>query len=656
MKIGVDYYPEQWSKALWEKDAETMARTGVKLVRIGEFAWSRIEPREGEFDFSWLDEVIGIFSRYAIGIVLCIPTSCPPLWLYEKHPEIVRVGADGRPVRTGIRGHRCLNSPIFREYAKKVTEQLIRHYVGNPAVAAWQIDNELEAYHCSCDVCRDKFRSWLLEKYDDTDGINKAFGNSVWSGEYSDISQVEPPTDYPKAWQNPALCLDWYRFTSYSTADFVREIIMMIRMEDPRVPITTNTWFCENTIDFYDLFEPLDFVSYDNYPPVRIPENSDEIYSRAFELDLMRGIKSRNFWIMEQLSGATGGWGPMSPTPKAGMIMGYAMQAMVRGADAVLHFRWRTAITGAEMFCHGILDHSNVPNRRFLEFSELCRRVSQLGILDNSRIISDAAIIYSPEADAAFKIQPQVEGFDYIQQLKAFHAAFTRFGANVDVVSPDADLSGYKLVIAPSLFVNKKSVTENIYRFVINGGTVVLSARSGVKDENNNCIMDTLPTVFKELIGAEITEYDPIGSREQTIRDFAGNEFKCTQWCDVLQPSTARAYAEYNDGEYRCMPAVTMNRYCSGVSYYLGTIFRQDFYESFVSNLMMQTGIPKLKGLPKGVEVTTRSNGRDEYICFFNNSEVPVTIPLPKPMFSMISSIGKERLELRPFDVDIVRK
>lgn len=656
MRIGVDYYPEQWDKSMWEKDAEIMARTGVKLIRIGEFAWSRIEPRESEYDFSWLDEVINIFARYAIGTVMCTPTSCPPLWLYEKHPEIIQVGADGQRLRTGIRAHRCINSPVFRDYAKKITDRLIRHFAGNSAIAAWQIDNELEAYPCTCEVCRQKFRDWLIEKYDNLDGINKTFGNSVWSGEYSDISQVQPPTDYPMEWQNPALCLDWYRFTSDSTADFVREAMLAIRVEDARVPITTNTWFCENPPDFYKTFELLDFVSYDNYPPIRIPENPEEFYSHAFHLDLMRGVKGKNFWVMEQLSGPTGSWAPMSPAPKSGMIMGYALQAMVHGADTVLHFRWRTALTGAEMHWHGILDHSNVPNRRFLEFSELCRRVSQLDILNNTRIVSDAAIIYSPEADAAFRIQPQVEGFYYLQQLKAFHSALTHFGANVDVVAPDADLSKYKLVIAPSLYVNKKSVTENVYRFVINGGTLVLTARSGVKDEHNNCIMDTLPTVFKELIGAEVTEYNPIGMEEQVIRDFAGNEFVCSQWCDILQPTTARAYAEYNDSEYRCMPAVTMNRYCSGVAYYVGTICRSDFYESLVSNLMMQTGIPKLKGLPRGVEVTTRTNDRDDYICFFNNSDKPVTIPLPKSMYSMINSTGKDRLELRPFEMDIVRK
>ena len=656
MKIGVDYYPEQWDRVMWEKDAENMARTGVRMVRIGEFAWSRLEPRDGVFDFGWLDDIINIFAKYAIGVILCTPTNCPPIWLYDAYPEIIRIGPDGRRIQIGIRGHRCINSPAFQFYAKRITEQMIRRYSGNPVIIAWQIDNELEAYPCSCEVCKGKFRDWIKEKYDDINTVNRVFGNSVWSNEYTHFDQIEPPTAYPKEWQNPALCLEWYRFTSECTANYLKELMLVIRLEDTKVQITTNTWFSENTPDLYKMFDFMDFVSYDNYPPICLPEDPEEFYSHAFYLDLMRGIKEKHFWVMEQLSGPTGSWAPMSPTPRPGQIKGYALQAMVHGADAVLHFRWRTAATGAEMHWHGILDHSNVPNRRYLEFSELCKSVSQLYILDNTEIISDIAILYSPDADAAFRIQPQSEGFTYFDQLKAFHAAFTHFGANIDVISPDSDLSGYKLVIAPSLYINKKSVTENLYRYVINGGTLVMTARTGVKDEHNNCIIDTLPTVFKELIGAEVAEYDPIGEMEQSIRDFAGNEFRCRQWCDILQPTTAKAYAEYNDSFYRCSPAVTMNRYCNGVAYYVGTICFSDFYISLASNLMMQTGIPKLKGLPQGVEVTTRTNGRDEYICFFNNSNEPRTIPLPKPMFSVINSRGKEKLDLEPFEMDIVRK
>lgn len=656
MKIGVDYYPEQWDKSLWEQDASLMAQTGVKVVRIGEFAWSKLEPQEGEFDFNWLDEALGVFQRFGLKIVLSVPTSCPPQWLYELHPEIIRVAPDGNMVQIGKRGHRCVNSPVFQKYAKRIAKELILRYGEHPAVTHWQIDTEIEAYPCCCDECKASFRNWLIDKYGSLEAINAALGTKTWSGEYTSMTHIQPPTAYPLEEQNPALCLEWYRFTSESAAAFVREIALAMRHEKHKLRITTTTSFAEDTPDVYKLYNDVDFVAYNNYPPLEIPSDPEEFYSHSFFLDLMRGIKGHKFWVMEQLSGPVCKAGKMSPTLRPGMLMGYSLQALAHGADTVIHYRWRTAASGAEMFRHGLIDHSNVPGRRFFEFAELCKTASKISVIDTTELVSDVAIMYLPENEYALKLQPQAEGFSYLEQLRYFHWAFSHYGANVDVVPPYADLSSYKVVIAPAMYVYNKVAVENIYRYVINGGTLVMTNRSGVKDNNNNCIMEPLPTVFRELIGADITEYDPVGEREQMITDFAGNKFVCRQWCDILNVTTAKAYAEYSDNYYRCCPAVTMNRYCNGVAYYVGTVCKSDFYESFVGNIMRQTGMPRLKGLPRGVEVTTRTNGLDDFIFFFNNSEETATITLPKAMYSIIDSAGKDKLELKPFEVDIVRK
>lgn len=653
MKIGVDYYPEQWDVSLWKQDADLMAKIGVKTVRLSGLMWPVLEPEDGNFEFSWLDDAIGIFSHFGIEVILCVPTNCPPVWLYQAHPEIVRVGDDEAPLQAGERGRRCINSPIFMSYAKRITQQLVRRYGANPTVAAWQIDSGIKAYPCKCEVCRSRFRDWLLDKHDTLENINAALGTKAWNGEYSDISQIQPPTAYTGSRQNPALNLEFYRFTSESAAAFVKELALLIRREAPKAKITTNACFSENTPDMSKLFGDLDFVSYNNYPAKNLDAENG---SAAFDLDLMRGIKGKNFWVMEQMSGSAVGQSFISPTPKPGMIAGYSLQALAHGADTVIHSRWRTAITGSDMFSHGIIDHSNVPGRRFFEFSELCKTASKLGVIDTTSIVSEVAVLYSSENEYAINSQPQGEGFGYMQQLRAFHSAFSRYGANIDIVSPDADLSGYKVVVAPEMYVYQKTAAENIYRYVIKGGTLIMTNRSGVKDNNNNCVMEALPTVYKELIGAEITEYDPIGNAEQTIVDFAGNKFTCRQWCDVLKLTTAKAYAEYSDSFYRCCPAVTMNKYCGGVVYYVGTVCGSDFYESLVGNVMRQTGIPRLKGLPKGVEVTTRTNGLDDFIFFFNNSAENVTISLPKPMYSIIDLMGKDRVELDPYEMDIVRK
>lgn len=655
MKIGVDYYPEQWDKAMWSRDAETMAKSGVKLVRIGCRAWSCLEPAEGTFEITWLDEAVSVFSRYNMEIVMCVPTNSPPLWMLDSYPDMMCNDASGRRNDVAIERH-CINSTRFRERAFRLADILSRRYGSHPSVAVWQADHDVETVQCCCPACVNKFRTWLLEKYDSMENISAALGRNMYGGRYTDISQIRPPLLLPEELRDPSLCLEYKRFTSECVVEFIRELTMIIKKNAPRAKVTTDISLGKNSPDIYKLYALLDVAAFDNYPSTMLYEDGEAVGSNAFCLDMMRGIKGNNFWIMEQLSGSGMKKGHMLPAPKPGMIKGYALQALAHGADTVIHYRWRTPLSGADMFRHGLIGHSNVPTDRFMEFTALCMETLKLNVIDTTELVSDIALIYSPDCERALRTQQQSKGFSYTDQLRDFHKAFTHFGANVDIVPPTADLSCYKIVTAPSLYVFEKKASENLYRYVSGGGTLIMTNRSGVKDQNNNCIMDTLPTVYKELIGAEVRDYDPIGSGERTIKDFSGNIFPCYQWCDILSLTTAKSYAVYDDDFYGGEPAVTMNRYCGGVAYYVGTVCGEDFYESLAGNVMMQTGIPRLKGLPDGVEVTTRTNGLDEYIFFFNNSGRSVTMPLPKRMYSLLDSSEKDTLDLGPFGMEIVRK
>ncbi|MBR1742137.1 MAG: beta-galactosidase, partial [Lachnospiraceae bacterium] len=596
MKIGVDYYPEHWGEKMWAEDVASMKRAGVSVVRMAEFAWSRMEPEEGRFSFAWLDKIVSMFEKAGIDVILCTPTCTPPNWMFEKYPEIIRMGKDGRRVSLGIRGHRCLNSPVFREKAKIMIEKMVTHFKDKKNVIGWQIDNELEANHCCCPVCADKFREYLKKKYKTIDKVNEAYGNDVWSGEYSDFSQITPPFGENQIMLNPSYMLDFGRYAMESTteySDFQADIIRKIKKN---FLITTNTWLPEFVPDFYHLFENLDFVSYDNYPTTVIPEDPEELYSHAFHLDLMRGIKKQNFWVMEELSGPIGSWMPMTPAPKPGMLKGYSLQAVAHGADAVVHFRWRTAKSGAEMFWHGLIDHNNISGRRFEEFCNLCETVKELDIPENAVIKNKAAILYGPLEEYAFKIQPQVDGMYYFRQLRAYHDALMANGVGVDVIDvhsldqmnereKGSVLSQYKLVIAPILFVTEESWAKTVEDFVRGGGHFVLTNRSGVKDANNQCVSEVLPGIFAELAGAYVTEYDPIGPKKQKFRiskssskqgslmcvakedadsAYAKEEITCSLWCDLLEAENAEVLAVYGEQFYENAPAVTRNHFGQG--------------------------------------------------------------------------------------------
>ena len=644
IQIGVDYYPEQWPEQMWEQDADRMKECGVKVVRMAEFAWSRMEPEEGAYDFEWLDRAVSVFTDRRMQVVLCTPTCTPPLWAFEKYPEIIQTGPDGQRIAIGIRGHRCMNSPVYRTLCEKIIRQLVNRYRDNPAVIAYQIDNELEANHCRCEVCQESFQNWMRKKYRNVQEVNAAYGNSVWSGEYSSFSQVKPPMGDFIKWQNPSLTLDYNRYASESTVAYLEFQRTLIHSLDPDAWITTNSWLCENMPDFYDLFQNLDIVSYDNYPTTVLPESQEELYSHAFHLDLMRGIKQQNFWIMEQLSGAVGSWMPMSSSPEPGMIKGYALQAIAHGADTVVHFRWRTAVAGAEMYWHGILDHSDVPGRRYEEFRELCRIVDGLQEMDGSYVKNSVALLYSSDNEYGFKLQHQAEGMYYLEQLKSLHDGFTAIGVGVDIIDESADLSAYEIVLAPTMLITHEETEKALHEFAAQGGTILLTNRSGVKDSYNKCVMQPLPGIYRELVGARVREYNAPGSylgqlkltddvlREnykKSCRYYPGGEADekllrenavYRQWCDILEAETAQVFAEYGDRYYSGSAAVTRNCYGAGTGYYIGTVCDRMFYISLAKCMASEKKIFYYDNLPLGVEVTYRQKDDKLWRFVFNNT------------------------------------
>ena len=656
MIVGVDYYPEHWDRELWKADIALMQKTGVKVVRLAEFAWCRLEPTEGSYDFQWLDEAIELFAKYDIEVVLGTPTNTPPLWLYGKYPDAIQVNKDGDRSSIGIRGHRCYNSPSLRKFAGKIVDEMTKHYANNESVIGWQIDNELEANNCCCEFCTEKFRQWLKSKYGTLENMNKSHGNVVWSGEYTAWSQVFAPLG-GSLHLNPSYLQDFNRYASDSMVEYIRFQADIIRNNCPDHFITTNTWFTYNLPDLYDTFRKLDFVSYDNYPITKVVEDKEELNTHAFHCDLMRGIKRQNFWIMEQLSGTPGCWMPMMRTPKPGMIRGYSFQAIARGADTIVHFRWRNAAIGAEMFWHGLIDHSNVPGRRFYEFEELCRDVNKISNeLKDSVICNQVAILYSSEQEYAFKIQPQVEGMYYLEQLQLFHKALLSLGVGADIINWSENLDGYKIVIAPTLFICNETVTRNLYAFVESGGTLILTNRTGVKDSNNICVMEELPGVFRNCAGIVVEEYDPIGSSKHTVKDNKGKIYKCREWCDIIRPTTAKVISTYADDFFAGKAAVTVNSYKAGKTYYLGTVFNRDYYYDFMTSILDENHIAYYDNLPYDLELSVRKNSNGEYLFVFNNSNEYKTFEAKVNCESILNQeIQGKTFELKPFGVEILK-
>lgn len=655
MQIGVDYYPEQWDPNLWEEDIQLMKVTGVRVVRMAEFAWSRMEPEPGKFVFEWLDQVLDLFHKYQISVVLGTPTNTPPRWLTELEPDILPIHADGSTEHPGVRGHRCYNSESFREYSSRIIEQMTGRYGSHPAIIGWKTDNEYWVIDCHCDTCSRRFREWVRDKYGSLDAVNLEWGTVVWSGEYSSWEQIDVPHGGSK-FQNPSYLLDFTRFQWDSIEDYQHSQIEIIRRNCPGQWVTHNFHSYPQRLNLYQIGRELDVASFDYYPNTDPAKQTTGPYSGALSLDITRGIKRRNFWIMEQLSGPPGCWFPIWRAPYPGFIRAFAWQAIAKGADTVVHFRWRSATMGAEQFWHGLIDHSNVPGRRFTEFAELCGEVNALsGKLQGTAANHDVAILLSHEHLEALRIQPQANGMDYYENIKDYHRALTKLGIGCDVIEWTEPLDGYKLVVAPNFYLMSTEVATALERFAENGGTVIVTSRSGVKHMNNQNVMLPLPGLLANCTGIKVEEYDPIGTDMHRVVDENGQAYSASQWCDIVSLQGAEAIAWYDEDFYRGTPAVTVNRFGKGKVYYLGTHLDEPFLKQLFGTIAEEYNISMFPNLPEGVQVAVRTGKAGAYLFVLNLSRETHQVKLPASYHSILYSIEKGReILLAPYGVDIL--
>ena len=382
------------------------------------------------------------------------------------------------------------------------------------------------------------------------------------------------------------------------------------------------------------------------------------LFRSALTHDLTRGLKQKNFWVMEQLSGTPGCWHPMSRTPYPGMIRAHAWQSVSRGADAIVQFRWRTARIGAEQFWHGLHDHHGKPGRRFDEFtrfSEEARRLSPL--LDGTSVVNDVAMLFSHDQLNALTIQPQSDGFDYLANFKQIHRAFLRLGVGTDVINWTSDISRYKLVVAPFLFLINDALVKTLTGYVAAGGTLILTTRTGVKNMNNVCLPTQLPGPLSELAGVLVDEYDPVGHDTQFVSLAEGSTFECAQWCDVLTPTRAETVGTYASEFFAGRSAVTRNRFGNGETYYLGTVLKDDGYKAWFEGILTGLNIPVMPHLPVGVEVSVRADGERRFLFVLNLTKSEQVVELPEGDYQSVLSqlAAPKHLVLEAMGVEILR-
>jgi len=638
--FGADYYPEHWPEERWPDDACLMKKAGFNVVRLAEFAWSKMEPSEGKFNFDWLDRAIQILSTHGIQIVLGTPTASPPPWLMTKQEDLFLVEQSGVRQTYGLRREYCPNNPLYRQYTERVVSQMADHYKDNPAVIGWQIDNEF-GDRCFCSICRTEFHKWLQKRYLTLENLNEKWGTIFWSHIYTDWSQIPVPLTTIRS-QNPGLGLDYRRFMSDTYRDYQKFQIDIIRrhcLPENRGDfaghfITHNLMgFGYNQLNYYDNSADLDFVSWDNYMRMQWGMQAEIDPARAaLSHDAMRGLKKQNYWVMEQQSGG-GGWEYVAVPPKPGELRLWTYQSIAHGADAIVYFRWRTARVGTEQYWQGILEHHGIPGRRYEEVSRVGKELQRIAeTIAGSQVKPQIAIMQSYDTRFAFQVQPNNPRFGYEKHIQDIYRGFYNNNIPTDIVSEKDPLTGYKVVIVPAMYILTEETAANLEKFAAASGIVVFTPRTGVKDESNTVVNMKLPGLVAKMCGIEIEEYISMPVDEDNRVQFGlhdlEDEFPTSVWADVIEPKGAEVIAWHTQDFYAEKPAATINHFENGKVIYLGIMGDSTFYNAIARWISGMARVEPLMETPTGVEVTERWQGEQRLLFVLNHLEQPQKIEL----------------------------
>jgi beta-galactosidase len=652
MYFGVDYYPEHWDETSWEPDLRLMKEARFNMVRITEFAWSRLEPREGEYEFAWLDRFLKLCEQQDMLVMMGIPARNVPAWLIKKFPDLAVKTKEGIRESFGSRYTICLNHPFWSEYAIRLGERMAARYGNHPLVHSWHLDNEYgDSNICYCDHCRIRFTEWLKNKYGSVQKLNAEWGLVFWSLEIADWDELWLPALTNRFSHNPGLLQDYRRFVSWTTEQFVKRQADVFRKLAPAQPITTNLQsMTRYHTDYYKLSEQIDMVSTNYYPPLS--------YNSA-DLDLMRSLKNQNFWVVEQKSGPPGFAHNGYLTPAPGETRMYTYQSIGHGADAILYFRWRPSNFGQEQFHKGILDYDSKTNRIFKEISQVGAELEKLSpVVKGTTCQAEIAILFSYDARWALEHYYPHPDIQYRDYFLKYYLELQRNHVMTDLVHPKTDLHKYKAVFVPLLYLMDQEIADNLARYVEQGGTLVYTFRSGAKDENNNVVRSTLLPVIKRMLGIEIEEAFALAPEVvNSITTVGGETFRSSRWVDLLQVDKAEVIARYDSQWYKGYPAVTSNRYGKGKAYYIGTFTEDRFFESIVSKVLNETGVQPLLNTPEEVEVTVRTDGHKSVYFILNRASEPKEIVLSGTYRDVFKDEEVQgQLEVEPFGVIILLK
>lgn len=661
---GGDYNPEQWlaTPEIWDQDIEYMKLANCNTVSLGIFSWAFLEPAEDIYDFSVMDTVIEKLTKNGINIILATPSGAKPRWMAEKYPQTLRVNADLVREHYNGRHNHCFTSPVYREKVQKINRMLAQRYGKTPNIILWHVSNEYSG-ECHCELCQAAFREWLRKKYDnDLEKLNQTWWTGFWSHRITDWAQIESPSalgDHVLAGH----FLDWKRFVTDQTTDFLRHEIQPLREITPHIPVTTNMMGPGQELDYWTMRDAVDVISWDAYPKWHSDQGNAKIASDiAFAHDLHRCLQDKPFILIESTPSLTN-WAEYCKLKKPGMHKASSLQAVAHGSDSVMYFQWRKGRGGCEKFHGAVIGHDGRPGGRvFNDVTEVGETLGKLDRVLGSRTVSDVAVIFEFENKWGLE---QARGFQnadkkYNDTCQDHYRQLWKRGLNVDVVNSTAELSRYSVVIAPMLYLISEAGIENLRQYVQNGGILVATYMTGYVNENDLCYLGGFPGGdLKTVFGLQANEIDTLYPSERNTVMLAGREYTAVDYCELIDPDTAQVLGTYTTDFFAGMPAVLKNRYGKGTAYYIGCRDDGALLDAVYGMILQAAGIHNqfAETIPDGVTLHTREDTENLYLFVENYSGQAVSVHL-KGQFTELETgnIVPGALPLNGYDVKVLTR
>ena len=653
ISLGTCYYPEHWDRSLWEVDLKRMKAAGIETIRIGEFAWSKVEPREGEFTYDFFDDFLNVVREADMKVIFGTPTATPPAWLTEKYPEVLNCRMDGVKFRHGMRRHYNYNSPVYQELSARIVEKFAGHYAAYPNVIGWQIDNEI---NCEVDVFYSEsdtaaFRKYLEGKYGTLENLNRELGMIFWNQEYTSWDEVYVPRTTIHNTSNPHLTLDYYRFVSESAIAFCRMQSDIIRKyKKPGDFITTNGMF--DHLDNHRLMdEVLDVYTYDSYPNFAYclsedPAHNRDLNDRKWSNHLSR-VRSvcPHFGIMEQQSGANG-WNTRmeAPAPKPGQMMLWALQSIAHGADYISFFRWRTCTVGTEIYWHGILDYDNRDNRKLREIRALHERLRSIRELAGAAyrasfgVLEDYDNLWDADVDVWHRRVEKASKKEIFAASQLSHTPMDYVLLTDD--TEYGDLKDYPVLFYPHGLILTERRAKLLRDYVEKGGCLIIGARTGQKEEHGRCVMMPMPGLLSELSGTVVEEFTFVGALDGPVcMDWNGEKLDTGIFNDILaaENEDVKVLARFASNYYEGKPTLTERAVGAGRVIHFGGTFTRDTVQALLSYLGILEPYRAQLELPEECELCVREKNGKQYFFILNYSPEEQEIRVKQEMIDMFS-------------------